>query len=67
MRGCYDQVRRLAVVDERDRISRDLHDSVIQSIYAQTLALDDVPELMGEDAAGSEPPGRRAPSTRSTR
>ena len=45
------QVKRLAVVDERDRISRDLHDSVIQSIYAQTLALDDVPELMSEDAA----------------
>ncbi len=44
------QVQGLAVVDERDRISRDLHDSVIQSIYAQTLALDDVPELMSEDA-----------------
>jgi signal transduction histidine kinase len=42
----HDQVRRLAVVDERDRISRDLHDSVIQAIYAQTLALDDVPEMM---------------------
>jgi two-component system, NarL family, sensor histidine kinase DevS len=47
----HDQVRRLAIVDERDRISRDLHDSVIQSIYAQTLALDDVPELIGEDPA----------------
>jgi signal transduction histidine kinase len=47
----HDQVRRLAVVDERDRISRDLHDSVIQSIYGQTLALDDVPELMDDDPA----------------
>jgi len=46
----HDQVRRLAVVDERDRISRDLHDSVIQSIYAQTLALDDVPDLIDDDA-----------------
>jgi signal transduction histidine kinase len=45
----HDQVRRLAIVDERDRISRDLHDSVIQSIYAQTLTLDDVPELVTED------------------
>ena len=45
----HDQVRRLAVVDERDRISRDLHDSVIQAIYAQTLALDDVPDLVEED------------------
>jgi signal transduction histidine kinase len=45
----HDQVRRLAIVDERDRISRDLHDSVIQSIYAQTLALDDVPELVADE------------------
>ena len=45
----HDQNRRLAIVDERERISRDLHDGVIQSLYAQTLALDDVPELMTED------------------
>lgn len=45
----HEQNRRLAVVDERERISRDLHDGVIQSLYAQTLALDDVPELMTED------------------
>ncbi|HEX7173025.1 MAG TPA: GAF domain-containing sensor histidine kinase [Candidatus Limnocylindria bacterium] len=45
----HDQVRRLAVVDERDRISRDLHDSVIQAIYAQTLALDDVPAMLAEE------------------
>ena len=42
----HDQVRRLAIVDERERISRDLHDSVIQAIYAQTLALDDVPDMI---------------------
>jgi Rrf2 family protein len=46
----HGQVQRLAIVDERDRISRDLHDSVIQAIYAQTLALDDVPELVETDA-----------------
>lgn len=46
----HDQVRRLAIVDERERISRDLHDSAIQAIYAQTLVLDDVPELITEDA-----------------
>jgi len=45
----HDQVQRLAIVDERERISRDLHDSVIQAIYAQTLTLDDVPELLAED------------------
>ncbi|MEO8250888.1 MAG: GAF domain-containing sensor histidine kinase [Chloroflexota bacterium] len=52
----HEQVQRLAVVDERDRISRDLHDSVIQSIYAVTLSLDDVPELV--DKAPAEA-GRR--------
>jgi len=50
----HDQVRRLAIVDERDRISRDLHDSVIQAIYAQTLALDDVPELIADDPVEAE-------------
>jgi signal transduction histidine kinase len=45
----HDQVQRLAIVDERERISRDLHDSVIQAIYAQTLALDDVPDLVAEN------------------
>jgi signal transduction histidine kinase len=44
----HELVQRLAVVDERDRISRDLHDSVIQSIYAVTLSLDDVPQLVDE-------------------
>jgi signal transduction histidine kinase len=47
----HEQVQRLAVVDERDRISRELHDSVIQSIYAVTLSLDDVPELVAEASA----------------
>jgi len=44
----HEQVRRLAVVEERDRIGRDLHDGVIQRLYAVTLSLDDVPELMDE-------------------
>jgi signal transduction histidine kinase len=47
----YDRVQRLAVVDEQDRISRDLHDSIIQSIYAVTLSLDDVPDLVSEAPA----------------
>ena len=47
----HEQVQRLAVVDERDRISRDLHDSVIQMIYAVTLTLDDVPDLVREAPA----------------
>ena len=47
----HEQVQRLAVVDERDRISRDLHDSIIQMIYAVTLSLDDVPDLVREASA----------------
>lgn len=50
----HEQVQRLAVVDERERISMDLHDSAIQAIYAVTLSLDDVPALVREspDEAG---------------
>jgi signal transduction histidine kinase len=44
-----EQVQRLAIVDERERISKDLHDGIIQSIYAVGLSLEDVPELMEED------------------
>jgi signal transduction histidine kinase len=45
----HEQVQRLAVFDERERISKDLHDGIIQSIYAVGLSLEDVPELMEED------------------
>jgi signal transduction histidine kinase len=45
----HDQLRRLAVVDERDRISKDLHDGIIQNMYGVGLLLEDVPELMDED------------------
>lgn len=47
----HEQVRRLAVVEERDRIGRDLHDGVMQRLYAVTISLDDVPELMHEAPA----------------
>jgi signal transduction histidine kinase len=43
------EVQKLAVVDERMRISRDLHDGIIQSIYAVSLSLEDVPDLIEED------------------
>lgn len=47
----HEQVRRLAVVDERERISKDLHDGIIQNLYAVSLSLEDVPELMTGDRA----------------
>lgn len=45
----HEQVQRLAIVDERERISTDLHDGIIQSLYAVGLSLEDVPELVRED------------------
>lgn len=45
----HEQAGRLAVLAERDRIGRDLHDGVIQRLYAVTLTLDDVPDLMDEE------------------
>jgi signal transduction histidine kinase len=47
----HEQVQRLAVVEERERIAKDLHDGVIQSIYAVGLSLEDMPQLMEEDRA----------------
>ena len=45
----HEQVHRLAIFDERERIGKDLHDGIIQSIYAVGLSLEDVPELIAED------------------
>jgi signal transduction histidine kinase len=45
----HDQVQRLAIVEERERIGKDLHDSIIQAIYAVGLSLDDVPEMLEEE------------------
>jgi len=43
------QQRRLAVLEERERIGMDLHDGVIQSIYAVGLILEHARLLMRED------------------
>jgi signal transduction histidine kinase len=50
----HEQLQRLAIVDERDRISKDLHDGIIQNLYAVGLSLEDVAEELStshEDAA----------------
>jgi signal transduction histidine kinase len=47
----HEQLKRLAVVDERERISKDLHDGIIQNMYAVSLALEDVPDMMDADRA----------------
>ena len=45
----HEQVQRLAIVEERERIGRDLHDGIIQSIYAVGLSLEDVPDLFEDE------------------
>ena len=45
----HEQVQRLAIVDERERISKDLHDGIIQNIYAVGLSLEDIPEFLRDD------------------
>jgi len=47
----HEQVQRMAVVEERERIGRDLHDGIIQAIYGVGLSLEVVPDLMQEDPA----------------
>ena len=49
----HEELQRLAVVDERDRISQDLHDSIIQSLYALSLSLEDLPEMFAEDPSSA--------------
>lgn len=50
----HDQVQRLAVVEERERIGKDLHDGIIQAIYAVGLSLEDVPDLVEDEAGRAE-------------
>jgi signal transduction histidine kinase len=45
----YQQVQRLAVLEERERIGMDLHDGIIQSIYAVGLILEFCNLLLDED------------------
>jgi len=52
----YRQVQRLAILEERDRIGMDLHDGIIQSIYAVGLTLEHTDYLLaeGQQAAARE-------------
>jgi signal transduction histidine kinase len=48
------QARRLAVMEERERIGMDLHDGIIQSIYAVGLALEYARVALEEDPKQSQ-------------
>lgn len=45
----HNRVRSLALLEERERIGMDLHDGVIQSIYAIGLGLEDAVERMEDE------------------
>jgi signal transduction histidine kinase len=45
----HNNARRLAVLEERDRIGMDLHDGIIQSIYGVGLALENAYHTVDED------------------
>jgi len=47
----HEELRQLAVLQERERIAQDIHDGSIQSLYAVSLALEDTEELMASDPA----------------
>jgi signal transduction histidine kinase len=48
------QARRVAILEERERIGMDLHDGIIQSIYAVGLALDYARVSVNEDPIKSQ-------------
>ncbi len=50
----HDSLARLALLQERERIGRDLHDGVIQALYGVGLSLEDIPELMAADRPEAE-------------
>jgi two-component system sensor histidine kinase DevS len=45
----HQNVKHLAVLEERDRIGMDLHDGIIQSVYAVGLSLENALHTMDED------------------
>lgn len=47
----YENTRRLAVLEERERIGMDLHDGIIQSIYGIGLSLENALHSLTEEAS----------------
>lgn len=50
----FDQARRLAVLEERQRLARDLHDSVTQMLFSATLIAQAVPQAYRRDPQEGE-------------
>jgi ligand-binding sensor domain-containing protein/signal transduction histidine kinase len=45
----YEQTQELAVVEERNRLARDLHDAVTQTLFSASLIAEALPELWESD------------------
>jgi ligand-binding sensor domain-containing protein/signal transduction histidine kinase len=45
----YEQTRELAVVEERNRLARDLHDAVTQTLFSASLISETLPDLWESD------------------
>jgi signal transduction histidine kinase len=45
----HEELRHMAVLQERERIAQDLHDGTIQALYAVSLALEDTVDLVRSD------------------
>lgn len=56
----HNHSRRLAVLEERERIGMDLHDGIIQSIFGIGLSLENISHLVDEDPAGARAGIQRA-------
>ena len=56
----YEQVERVSVLEERQRIRMDLHDGVMQSLYGVGLLLEDIAERVDTEPAKAKSQLRRS-------
>lgn len=56
----YEQVERVSVLEERQRIRMDLHDGVMQSLYGVSLLLEDLAERVDVEPAYTQAQLRRS-------
>ena len=61
----YERSRELSAIEERNRLARDLHDSVVQKLFGVALAAESAATLLERD--GGEPRGRSTGSASSPR
>jgi signal transduction histidine kinase len=50
----YERSRELSVIEERNRLARDLHDSVTQTLFSLALTAEAADTLVGRDDAGAK-------------